>query len=242
MELDGIYNDVRLLTCLGGLSAIIMMELIPNRRSDVPTSVHVWPGCMRTFLPCFRSVLSTLTYAMKHFGFFVFLLKGYNPTTLSSLTEYTIVFSSPCPGDRTSTRGKVFPVHAASSISGLGIRSLKTAEGVAFVARSSGMSSSEDDSVDSWVGTADFTGGGAGAGCCLALIFDALWRFGRGLPWRFLLRACSGLAVWPSITWDYGRKVFSIYFLKVLIDEGINNVNPVSVLCWSILTGDSPCF
>ena len=169
---------------------------------------------------------------MKHFGFFVFLLKGCNPTTLSSLAEYTIVLSSPCPGDRTSTRGKVFPVHAASSISGLGIRSLKTAEGVAFVAR--------------WI-------------LWNVVIGRRLRRLVSGhcrLHWRwrrcrmlFGLNLRCSLTIWPRtsltlfitglfrigcLALHYLRlraESFFHLFLKVLIDEGINNVNPVSVLC-----------
>ena len=66
-----------------------------------------------------------------------------------------------------------------SAISGLGIRSIKAVEGVAFSTKYSSFSSSEDVPVDSSVGTADFTGSAASAdftGCCFALIADALGR------------------------------------------------------------------
>ena len=42
----------------------------------------------------------------------------------------------------------------------------------------------------------------------------------------------------PPFTWDYERTSFFHLFLKVLFDEDDNDVNPVSVLCWSRLTGD----
>ena len=202
------------LNCLGGLSPIRVMELIPNSRSGLPTSVHIWPGCIWTFLPCLRSVRSTTTCAIKHFGLFVFLLKGYNPTTLSTLTEYRIVFPLPWCGDRTVTSGNVFSIHTGSAISSLALGSLKTVVGVAFVARSATNSSSEDVSEDSTVGSPDFSESAAGAGCCVALIFGALGGCVRWLPRRFLARARSGKTVRPSIDLRLRADLFSPFIFK----------------------------